>query len=76
MGCEISYQKPIEAEVKLVISGRQVEVTKLVTTAEDHCNDGNCTICFDSQESSLSGSFDDPFGEFTITVFLLPLRLL
>merc|ERR1711867_337487 len=56
MGCEISYQKPIEAEVKLVISGRQVEVTKLVTTAEDHSNDNNCTVCFDSQESSPSGS--------------------
>ena len=27
MGCEISFQKPIEAEVKLVITGRQVEVT-------------------------------------------------
>ena len=59
MGCEISYQKPIEAEVKLVITGRQVEVTKLVTTAEDHCNDNNCTVCFDSQESSPSGSFDN-----------------
>merc|ERR1711867_419384 len=34
MGCEISSQKPIEAEVKLVITGRQVEVTKLVTTSE------------------------------------------
>ena len=59
MGCEISSQKPIEAEVKLVITGRQVEVTKLVTTSEDHCDDNNCTVCFESQESSPSGSFDN-----------------
>ena len=59
MGCEILSQKPVKAEVKLVITGRQVEVTKLVTTSEDHCDDNNCTVCFESQESSPSGSFDN-----------------
>ena len=43
----------------MVITGRQVEVTKLVTTSEDHCDDNNCTVCFESQESSPSGSFDN-----------------
>ena len=59
MGCEISSQKPIEAEVKLLITGRQVEVTRLVTTSEDHCDDNNCTVCFESPENSLGGSIDN-----------------
>ena len=59
MGCEISSQKPIEAEVKLLITGRQVEVTRLVTTSEDHCDDNNCTVCFESPGNSLGGSIDN-----------------
>merc|ERR1712215_643089 len=59
MGCEISSQKPIKAEVKLLITGRQVEVTRLVTTSEDHCDDNNCTVCFESPENSLGGPIDN-----------------
>ena len=49
MGCEISSEKPIEAEVKLLITGSQVEVTRLVTTSTDPCEDNNCNVCFESE---------------------------
>merc|ERR1712215_573420 len=49
MGGEISSQKPVEAEVKLLITGSQVEVTRLVTTSTDPCEDNNCNVCFEAE---------------------------
>ena len=45
MGCEISYQRPIEAEVRVVIEGEKIEIKKLVTRAEDNCSDTECNVC-------------------------------
>ena len=36
-----------------------MEVTRLVTTSTDHCDDNNCTVCFESPGNSLGGSIDD-----------------
>ena len=62
MGCEISYQRPIEAEVKLIIEGKRIEVTKLVTRADDHCNDSECNICVNNSpggSTNTGGTTDD-----------------
>ena len=48
MGCEISSERPVEAEVKLQITGRQIEVKRFVTTTTDSCQD-NCDVCVEAE---------------------------
>ena len=62
MGCEISYQRPIEAKVKLIIEGKKIEITKLVTRAEDNCSDSECNICVNNSpggSTNAGGTIDD-----------------
>ena len=48
MGCEISSERPVEAEVKLQITGSQIEVKRFVTTTTDSCQD-NCDVCVEAE---------------------------
>ena len=48
MGCEISSERPVEAEVKIQITGSTIEVKKFVTTSTDSCQD-NCDICVEAE---------------------------
>ena len=48
MGCEISSERPVEAEVKLQITGSKIEVKRFVTTTTDSCQD-NCDVCVEAE---------------------------
>ena len=48
MGCEISSERPVEAEVKIEITGNMIEVKKFVTSSTEACQD-NCDICVEAE---------------------------
>ena len=49
MGCEMSSnERPVEAEIKIEITGNMVEVKKLVTSRTEACED-NCGICVEAE---------------------------
>ena len=49
MGCEMSSNaRPVEAEIKIEISGNMVEVKEIVTNQKEKCED-NCDICMEAE---------------------------
>ena len=49
MGCEMSSnERPVEAEIKIEITGNMVEVKELVTSRKEACED-NCDICMEAE---------------------------
>ena len=47
-GYEISSERPVEAEVKIEITGIMIEVKKFVTSSTEACQD-NCDICVEAE---------------------------